>query len=222
MRMVRTAAKALAGIALVPALLAGQAADAGKQFNDSWFWGISGGAMMFTAGVDQDVRVTAPSVGAEWLITRTHIGLRMSVEQAFFDKQAAVFDASVAGAARPVNVSDWRRYSAEIYFFPSTESSLRPYAGFGLALNVLQNATPTGSFASEAALDSVNTSVNDHASRASAVFTAGAQYGIGRAALYVSGSGMPTRNNFLFSRSSYTFLVQAGVRYNFGSAIEKF
>jgi hypothetical protein len=40
--------------------------------------------------------------------------------------------------------------------------------------------------------------------------------------LFLQASSMPTRNNFLFSRSSYTFVVEAGLRYNFGSAIEKF
>ena len=32
---------------------------------------------------------------------------------------------------------------------------------------------------------------------------------------------MPTQNNFLLNRAAYTFLVQAGLRYNFGSAIDK-
>lgn len=222
MRMVRTAAKALAGIAFVPALLMGQGTDAGNHFNDSWFWGIHGGAMFFTAGVDQDVQVTAPTVGAEWLITRTHIGLRLSVEQSFFDKQGAIFDPTVAGAARAVNVSDWRRYSAEMYFFPSTSGSFRPYAGMGVALNVLQKAAPTGSYTSSGAADTANMVVDNLASGAAAVFTVGAQYGIGRGALYVSGSAMPTHTDFLFSRSSYAVVATAGIRYNFGSAIEKF
>jgi hypothetical protein len=222
MRMVPTAAKALAGIALVPGLLAAQADESAKYFNDSWFWGIHGGAMLFTAGADQDVKVTAPTVGGEWLITRTRIALRLSVQQAFFDEQTAVFDPTVAGAARPVDVSDWRRYAAEIYFVPKVFGMLRPYGGLGIALNVLQNATPSGSFTSEESLEEVFTQVDESSSRASAVFTAGLQAGIGRSALFVQGSAMPTRNNFLFARSAYTFVVEAGLRYNFASAIEKF
>jgi hypothetical protein len=222
MRMVRTAAKALAGIALVPALLSAQSDESAKYFNDSWFWGINGGTMMFTAGADRDVQVMAPAVGAEWLITRTRIALRLAIQQAFFEEQAAVFDPTVNGAARPVDVSDWRRYAAEMLFFPKAYGNLRPYAGLGLALNVLQNATPMGSFASEQSLDSVFTQVHESSSRASAVFSAGVQAGLGRSALFVQGSAMPTRNNFLFSRANYTFVVEAGLRYNFGSAIEKF
>lgn len=222
MRMVRTAAKALAGIAFVPALLMGQGSDAGNHFNDSWFWGIHGGSMTFTAGLNQDVQVTAPMFGGEWLITRTHIGLRLSVEQAFFDKQGAIYDTSAAGSVRPVNVSDWRRYSAEMYFFPSTDGAFRPYAGVGVALNVLQKASPAGTFSSPDALDSAYAAVNELSSGAAAVFTVGAQYGVGRGALYVSGSAMPVHTDFLFSRQGYAVVATAGIRYNFGSAIEKF
>lgn len=223
MRMVRTAAKALVAIALVPGLLTAQEADrSAKEFTDSWFWGLHSGAMMFSAGVDAESKVTAPTIGGEWFITRSRIALRVSVEQAFFDEQAGVFDATVSGAVRPVDVNDWRRYSAEMYFFASPLRNIRPYAGVGVSINVLQDATPTGSFASEASLDSVYTQVHELSSRASAVFTAGAQMGFGRTAVFLQGSAMPTRNNFLFSRSQYTTVLSAGVRYNFGSAIEKF
>jgi hypothetical protein len=221
MRMARLAA-AVVGIAFVPGLALAQANESAKNFNDSWFWGLNGGAMFLTTGFDQSTKVTAPSIGGEWLITRTRIGLRIAIDQAFFDDEmAAVFDPGVG--ARPVVVSDWRRYSAEIYFFPfSNSGSIRPYAGLGLALNVLQESAPLGSFSSEAQMDTVFTLVNEFSSRASTVFTAGLQASLGRSALFIQGSGMPTRNNFLFNRAGYTFMVQGGVRYNIGSAIEKF
>ena len=223
MRMVRTAATALVAIALIPGLLAAQDADASaKRFQDSWFWGLHTGAMMFSAGVDQETKVTAPTIGAEWFITRSRLALRLSVEQAFFDEQAGVFDATVAGAVRPVNVSDWRRYAAEMYFFASPYRGLRPYAGFGVAIHALQDAAPEGSFTTAESLDSVFTAVHRLSSRASAVFSAGAQMEFGRTAAFLQASAMPTRNSFLFSRSQYTTMLSAGVRYNFGSAIEKF
>jgi hypothetical protein len=223
MRMARLAAKAVVGIALVPGLAFAQANESAKYFNDSWFWGLNGGAMFLTTGYDSDVKVTAPSVGGEWLITRTRIGLRIAIDQAFFDEQTAVFDPSTSGGARLIQVKDWRRYSAEVYFFPFPNAGmLRWYAGLGLSLNVLQNATPMGSFSSEAQMDTVFTLVNEWSSRVSPTFTMGLQAGFGRGALFVQGSGMPTRNNFLLNRSAYTFMVQGGLRYNIGSAIEKF
>jgi hypothetical protein len=33
---------------------------------------------------------------------------------------------------------------------------------------------------------------------------------------------MPTKNRWLLNRSSYTIGLEAGVRYNIGSAIERF
>jgi hypothetical protein len=70
-------------------------------------------------------------------------------------------------------------------------------------------------------MDSVLTTVNDFSSRASVVFTAGTQWNLSKAGLFLQGSAMPTRNGFLLNRSAYTFMAQAGLRYNFGSAIDK-
>lgn len=227
MRMARMAAKAVVGMVLIPGLALAQAsgsagsAGSANKFNDSWFWGINGGAMFLTAGFDQSTKVTAPSVGGEWLITRTHIGLRIAVDQSFFDEQTGIGDPSAPGGVRQVAVKDWRRYAGEMYFFTSTTSSLRPYAGLGLALNVLQNSAPTGTYNSQGSMDSTFTAVNEFSSKVSAVFTAGGQYSLGRSALFLQGSAMPTKNNFLMNRSSYTFMVQGGLRYNVGSAIEK-
>jgi hypothetical protein len=224
MRMVRTAAKALAGIALVPGLLAAQAAGSAgsSNFNDSWFWGINGGVMLFTAGTGSDVQVTAPTVGGEWLITRTRVALRLSIVQAFFDEQGGLPDSTVPGGMRPVSVSDWRRYAAEVLFIPAAYGDLRPYGGLGLSLNVLRDAFPTGGFPSQGAADSTFALVEERGSRAAINFLAGAQLNVGRSALFMQASAMPTRNRFLFNRSHYTFQVEAGLRYNFGSSIEKF
>ncbi len=221
MRMVRTAA-ALAGMMLVPSVAFAQANGSAGTTRDSWYWGINGGAMMFSAGYDQDVKVTAPSVGGEWFITRQRFALRLSVQQAFFDKQTSVYDPTVTGAARPVDVKDWRRYAVEVYAMPSGDNFLTPYAGMGVALNVIQNASPVGSFVSEASLDEVFTTVNEYSTRASLVVAAGAQAAFGRSALFVQANAMPTRNAFLLNRSAYTIGLEAGVRYSFGSAIEKF
>jgi hypothetical protein len=221
MRMVRTAA-ALAGLTLLPSLLFAQSNGSSNGMKDSWFWGINGGAMLFNAGFDEDVMVTAPSVGGEWLITRTNVALRVSVAQAFFEEQSAIFDPTVSGSVRPVDVKDWRRYAAELYFMPSGDRSLVPYAGFGLALNVLQSATPAGSFSSEESLEEVFTLVDEFSTRASLMFTLGTQVRVGRSGVFVQASAMPTRNQFLLNRSNYTFGLEAGIRYNVGSAIERF
>lgn len=225
MRMVRTVAATFAGLLLVPSIASAQltaAAPAAPPTRDAWYWGLNGGAMMFNAGYDQEQSVTAPSVGGEWLIMRDRFALRISVQQAFFEEQSAIYDPTVVGATRPVDVKDWRRYAIEVYAMPRGDRSLLPYAGGGVALNVLQNAAPVGSFVSEESLEQVYTDVDEFSSRASIVATAGLQLNFGRSALFAQASAMPTRSAFLMNRSNYTAVFEAGLRYTFGSSIEKF
>lgn len=222
MRMVRTVAATFAGLVFVPSLAFAQANGSAAPSRDSWYWGINGGAMMFNAGFNEEQSVTAPSVGGEWLIMRQRFALRISVQQAFFEKQAAIYDPTVAGASRPVDVKDWRRYAVEVYAMPSGDRAILPYAGGGIALNVLQNSTPVGSFVSQESLEQVYTDVDEFSTRASLVAAAGFQLNFGRSALFAQASAMPTRNSFLLNRSSYTMVFEGGIRYAFGSSIEKF
>lgn len=222
MRMVRTVAATFAGMMLVPAVAFAQANSSAAPGRDAWYWGINGGAMLFNAGYDSEQAVTAPTVGGEWFIMRQRFGVRLAVQQAFFDKQTAVYDPTVPGAARPVDVKDWRRYSVEVYAMPRGDNFLLPYAGAGFALNVLQNATPVGSFVSEESLEQVFLDVDEFSTRASLIGTVGFQANFGRSAVFFQASGMPTRNAFLLNRSAYTAVLEGGIRYSFGSAIEKF
>jgi hypothetical protein len=222
MRMVRTVAATFAGLMLVPAVAFAQTGGSAAPSRDAWYWGINGGAMLFNAGYDSEQSVTAPTVGGEWFIVRERFGMRVSIQQAFFDKQAAVYDPTVSNAARPVNVKDWRRYAVEVYAMPRGESFLLPYAGAGVALNVLQNATPEGSFVSQESLEQVFLDVHDFSTRASLVGTVGFQANFGRSALFAQASAMPTRNAFLLNQSAYTTVLEVGIRHSFGSSIEKF
>lgn len=223
MRIVRTFGLALIAAAILPVASSAQSAAQGpRDFNDSWFWGIRGGSTMFNAGADGSSKVYAPSVGAEWLITRSRVALNLSVEQSFFDDQAGIFDPSVAGSVRPVSISDMRTYQASVFFFPKQYGSLRPYAGLGLALNVIQSAEPMGTYASSESQVAVLSSIEEQTSRASAIFTLGTQWQVQRSALFLQATTMPTRRNFLLSGAANTFQLQAGVRYNLVGAIEKF
>lgn len=223
MRMVRTVAATIAGLMVVPAVAFAQAnTQAAAPARDAWYWGINGGAMMFNAGYDSEKSVMAPSAGVEWFIMRQRFALRLSVQQAFFEEQSAVYDPTAPGASRLVDVKDWRRYAVEVFAVPSGDRFLLPYAGMGVALNVLQNATPQGSFVSQESLEQVYTDVDDFSSRASLIGAVGLQFNFGRSALFGQAAAMPTRNYWLLNRSSYTAVFEAGIRYSFGSAIEKF
>lgn len=221
MRIVRFFRLTVAAAALTPLLAAAQApAKAPRSFDDSWFWGVRGGSTMFTTGAAADAKVSAPTVGAEWMITRSRVALYAAVEQAFFDNTAGVFDATAAGSVRAVSISDLRSYNVGLYFFPLRYGNLRPYAGMGLAINVIQSAEPLGTYTSQATQQAIFDAVNEQSSRVSAAFTAGAQYQVGRASLFGQVATMPTRRNFLINGAANTFVVQGGVRFNLLGAIE--
>ena len=65
MRLLRVLTAAIGLAALLPRP---SAAQEGRQFKDAWFWGIKGGGMLYSSASTE--HSVAPSVGAEWLITR--------------------------------------------------------------------------------------------------------------------------------------------------------
>jgi hypothetical protein len=205
--------------ALVPAIATAQQAVSDRSgFDNSWFWGIRGGMASIDAGAG---RVAAPSIGGEWFITRSKAALSFAIDHTFFDEVSGVLDPSFAGGVRPVDIKDMRRYSMTILAIPVSYGGLRPYAGVGVSLNTIQNAEPAGTFADTTSLKFVFDQVDRQRSRVSAVFTGGFMYQVGRAALFGQASAMPTRDNFLLSGGSHTFLFEGGIRYNLATALDK-
>ncbi len=204
-------------VVAAPALSGAQGASR-TSFDNSWYWGVKGGMSSFDP--NGQGRINANSIGAEWLITRSRGALYLSVDQSFFDDVAGVYDPTVQGSVRPVNVSDWRRYGVGLLAFPFGGESLKPYAGLGLNINVIQNADPQGTFTTVASQNEVFEDVNRLTSKVSLTMTAGLQVQLGRAALFGQASAMPTRNNFLISGASHTFVLEGGLRFNVASAID--
>ncbi len=215
MRTIRILAAGAACVALFPAI---GSAQQGRLFEDAWFWGAKSGITMLTSATE---KINAPTVGAEWLITRSRGALYFSVEQAFFDTEAGVYDPSSTGSARAVEVSDLRRYNMSLLAFPKAFGALRPYAGVGLAINVIQDALPTGTFTSPALQDSIYHRVDQESTRAAVVVTGGVQAQYSRFSVFAQVSTMPTRRNFLINGASNTTMIEAGLRYNLTNAIEK-
>jgi len=219
MRSIRTLTAGLACAALLPAMGAAQSVpQKARSFTDSWYWGAKGGVSMFGAAAEN---ISAPSAGAEWLITRTRVGMYVSVEQSFFDTQGALFDTTSAGSTRIVDIKDSRRYNLQLFAFPKQFGAFRPYVGLGFALIMLRDAQPEGTFLNAAVEDTILTRVNDASSRTSPVFTLGGQFDWQRFGLFVQASSMPTRNRFLINGKANTYLIEGGLRYNLADAIEK-
>jgi hypothetical protein len=219
MRTIRTLTAGLACAALLPAIAAAQAVpQKARSFTDSWYWGAKGGVSLFGAAAEN---ISAPTVGGEWMITRTRIAMYVSVEQSFFDTQGGVFDATSPGSMRVVDIKDSRRYNLQLFAFPKQFGAFRPYAGIGYALIMIRDANPEGTYTSPTSQDSILTSVNDQSSRTTPVFTLGGQLDFSRAALFVQASTMATRNRFLINGKANTYLLEGGLRYNLADAIEK-
>ena len=223
MRTIRTLTAGLACVALLPALAAAQSAppsvpQKARSFTDSWYWGAKGGVSMFSSATED---ISAPSVGAEWLITRTRVAMYVSVEQSFFETEGGVFDPTSAGGVRLVDIQDSRRYNLQLFAFPKQFGPFRPYAGIGFALIAIRDANPTGAFATPASQDSLFGRVNDESSRTAAVFTLGGQYDVQRFGIFVQASAMGTRNRFLINGKPNTYLLEGGLRYNVVDAVEK-
>lgn len=219
MRTIRTLTAGLA-CALVPAVAAAQSAPQNtRPFTDSWYWGAKGGVSMFGSAVED---ISAPMVGAEWMITRTRVAMYVSVEQSFFDTQGGVFDATAQGSVRMVDIKDTRRYNMQLFAFPKQFGAFRPYAGLGFSVLMIRDATPQGTFANPASQDSIFALVDEVSSRTSPAFTLGGQFDAGRFGFFAQATTMATRNRFLINGKANTYLFEGGIRYNVVDAIEKF
>lgn len=212
MRMLRPLTMAGTAILVVATAAAPARAQTTRPFTDSWFWGAKAGTMTFwTPTVNHAI---APLVGGEWLITKRRAALYVSADQAFFNETSTYATTSETGvvSSADIQIRGMRRYTGALLAFPRQYATLRPYAGLGVALNVIRRASiVNGSVASEA--------VENARSTTAPLLMAGAQGQYRRVALFGQATYMPTQNNFLINRRS-TIYVEGGVRYNVGSARE--
>ena len=217
----------LARIASAVALLASTAgaltaqipaADTARRaFADSWFWGVKGGAAHF--GTVTDGYKVAPLAGVDWLITRRRAALLVSAEQSFFSHTSAVAEPGSPGVGRIVDLKDARRYSATVLAVPGMLGPVRPYAGIGLGLDVMRDASPQGEFESQSHWASVQDEIDDGSSKASLLLVAGGQVQFGRAAVFVQANATPAQTRSLWNRGGVA-QFEAGFRFNLAPARE--
>jgi hypothetical protein len=199
---------------LVPALASGQSV---RGFENSWYWGVKGGLASFSTETESNS--TAPSVGGEWLITRTRFGLYISGDVSFFDETSAV--PGFAGP-EPVAIENLRRATVAGLVFPKAFGSLRPYGGLGVSLNWIGKAEPMRVFAPDEQVEEsyLRAEIEDRKDRASFLLMGGLQGQYGRLAPFAQVTWQPSQVGFLLSGRA-VYLLEGGFRYNFGSAVEK-
>ena len=211
MRMIRGSALVVALVAMVPAIATAQA---NRPFQDSWFWGAKVGALAFsTTRIENGF---APTVGAEWLITRSKGALYVSLDRSFFSEESSIADATITGES-VVEVKDLTRLGFALLAFPKQYNNVRPYGGLGVALNFIKDAVPSDGSGSSAFTAG---EIEEQKSRASFEVIAGVQAQMKSMSLFGQVVMLPFATDFLLNgRAAYG--VEAGVRWNVGGAIEK-
>lgn len=187
-----------------------------KLFQNSWFWGIHAGGT--TIGTPARSTGTVATIGGEWFITRTDGGVYVAYDQSNFTATSAVPDAGSATGYRPVQINNLRTGSIAALAFPLHAYGLRPYAGVGFALSAVGSAAPQSIQGDTVGADAVSRADNAR-SRFGVFGMGGIQYQIRRTAVFGQVSVAPGHSDFLISRAITMFT--GGVRYNFGSSIER-
>ena len=206
------------GLALLSALPTIGSAQAGRLFDNSWFWGAKTGVMSYsTRAVENAV---APLFGGEWLITRTRGALYVAYDQTLFNTDASIDDATSTGGQRLVAIDDMRRLTFAGLAFPKQWRGVRPYAGVGMALNFIQDAVPQGTYQDAAIENDVRATVEDRRTRASVLVMGGVQAQYSRWSVFGQATMMPAHATFLIDGRS-TYFLEGGIRYNIGTSIER-
>jgi hypothetical protein len=213
MRKTKWLIAGLLSAALIPAT---GSAQRSRDFEDSWFWGVKAGVSTFAPTLGDSE--SAATYGAEWLITRTHGALYVSVDEANISSRSAVFDPSADAGFREVQVDKLRRVGFAALVFPKRFGRLRPYAGLGVTVNIIGSADPVIAV-DESVDDVVFDRVDERRSQAAVLGMAGLQAQFNKAAVFVQASVAPASSRFLLGDSSLGFF-EAGVRYNFSGSRE--
>lgn len=201
----------------ITALLATTAqAQESHPFRNSWFWGAKVGT--FSIATTETSRKWAPSIGAEWLITRNAGGLLVFGDHTNFDARTSVDDGSTSTGRREVDISDLRRLGFAAVISPRAFGMARPYVGLGFSLNVVGRADALPDSAGNPASASVSTAIEDQRSSASVLGLAGTQFQFSRAALFTQVTATPGNERFLLNDGPLIGL-EFGVRYNFGASV---
>lgn len=219
--------RAIRAVAVAAALLGLNASAATAQstrnFKDSWFWGVKGGANFYQVQSDPDGSLS-PLGGADWLITRTNAGLYVSFDHTFFkDKFVLVNDSlsPIDTVPRTVFLSGMRRFTMAGMLFPYQKKYLQTYFGLGATLNQIAKAEPVGTYRNRQQETLVASTVRQFRTSAAPIVIMGTQLRLLYASAFGQVSFSPASSQFfLFTGNNWRTTLEAGLRYNIGSSID--
>lgn len=193
-------------------------AQESRPFQNSWFWGAKVGTL--SLATSETGRTWAPSIGAEWLITRSSGGLWAFADHTSFDVRTSVEDGSASGGRREVDVRNLRRFGFAAVVSPRAFGLLRPYAGLGMSINVVGRAAAVADTAGNPPGGAVLSEIEDQRSRAAVLGLVGAQAQFSRAALFTQLNVTPASTRFLLNDGPMVGW-EVGLRFNFGSSVAR-
>jgi hypothetical protein len=214
MQKLRAVAVAMAATLVVSASANAQGM---RNFDNSWFWGFKSGINTFSAPGHGNTSTV--DLGIDWLITRTKGGLYVSGNQSIFQRDVEVSDPTARRNQRTVLVNDLRRVSFAAVAFPKHFGGITPYGGIGYTIAVLGDVKVRVDSADTFPNNAFFDQVEERRSRGAVFGMAGVQIQTKRAAIFVQETMLPSNSNFLFS--SVLNFLEFGVRYNFGSSIDR-
>lgn len=203
---------------LIPSIARAQNPVASWQ--DSWYWGAYGGQTQFPTKI---ATTTAPTIGIDWVITRTRFALNVFAEQSYFNAVSTIPDYP-SSAPRRVDLTDMRRVGFTAMVFTPSWRMIKPYVGGGFAFNFIKEANPQGSFyTTPGARDTVLKRVNSARTAGKLFGDVGVMAMLGRFAPFVQYTIMPTQgtSSWFINGDGFTTIWKAGVRVNFGTSVEK-
>ena len=220
MRMTRPLAIAMATVVALPAITSAQQ---GRQFKNSWFWGVKGGGM--TLADSGQAYHQAPLAGVDWLITRTHGGLYISGGQSFFNQQTFMLrdrSSPADSGIRIVDLKNLRKLDFALMGFPGEHLRFHPYVGVGFTFSQIGAASARGPFANIDQFTEADVLIQNERVGVSPLFLVGGQYRLRRVSVFGQAAASPAQKNFLlYNGRPFNFSYEAGLRYNVGSAIDR-
>ncbi len=225
-RLVVFSLAAAAAVGLTPS--AGSAQSATQGFTDSWYWGAYAGYTNFqTAFGTQNLHTNAPTIGVDWMLTRTGFALNIFADQSYFSTVSSI-SSPTSGAPLPVNINDMRRVGFSLMIFTPEIKMIKPYVGLGYSFNFINSAalrTCSGctTFSTQAAADSNNTAITDARTEGKVFGNVGVMWLWKKWAPFAQVTVMPTQgtSDWYLNGAGFTTQWALGVRYNFGSSIDK-
>lgn len=221
MRYLRVLAVATGFVAL---LSQSSAAQDQRQFKDAWFFGAKAGALSYSSATTNNGG--APLVGAEMLITRTHGGLYVSLDQAFLTTNGGFQDRDPDSSfVRYARLKNLRRFTMAAMAFPTQFRNVHPYFGGGLVFNQIAGASLLTGTVNSARYQIALDSIQSKKAAFSPILIGGAQVKYRPMSAFGQVTLSPTQQSFFLanpnSSRAFNASLEFGVRYNVGSSIDR-